>query len=213
MSVHDYLVSYGRSGDFGRFHADQSLRRGDAVVLRSERGLELGTVLCPAAPGHAPYLARTAVGEVLRLATEEDQQTLQRQTELADRIFADGRRLAGELGLPLEILDVEVLLEGRQVVLHHLRPPECDPRALVSTLSRSHNVTVLLQNLALPQELHEESHGCGKPGCGSGAGGCSSCGSGGGCSTCGTAVPASEVSALLAGLHPPLARSSRTPLL
>ena len=52
---HEYLLSYGTAGDFGRFRPTRPLtcRRGDRAVVRSARGLELGVVLCEAQPGHA----------------------------------------------------------------------------------------------------------------------------------------------------------------
>src|SRR5438552_4543646 len=121
-AVHDYLLSYGVVGDFGRFHPVTSLscRRGDRAVIRTPRGLELGTVLCPTAPGHARYLPNTSVGQLLRLANADDEQTARRLHERGRAIFDDGRQSAAALGLPLEVLDVEVLLDGGRAVVYHV---------------------------------------------------------------------------------------------
>ena len=61
----EYLVSYGRSGDFGRFRAEGSpaYRRGGPVVIRTEQGTEQGVVLLPRRATAVP--ARTA-GQLLR---------------------------------------------------------------------------------------------------------------------------------------------------
>ncbi len=109
------------------------------------------------------------------------------------QLFERGRRLSAELELPLELLDVEVLLDGEHAVLHHLRGADIDVRPFVSTLSREFGLHILLVDLTRPQEAadhEEESHGCGRPDCGQQeGGGCGTCGSGGGCGTCGQADP------------------------
>src|SRR5215471_4714025 len=135
--VHDYLLSYGKAGDFGRFYSTNSLslRRGARAIIRSPRGIEFGTVLCPTNPSHATHLPNTTVGQLLRLASEQDEQNAQSMKARAGNIFSDGRDLANDLGMPIELLDVEVLLDGEHAVLHHLRWAECDMRPFVSTLS------------------------------------------------------------------------------
>ena len=104
-------------------------------------------------------------------------------------LFDRARRLADESALPLEVIDVEVLLDGEHGVLHLIRCGECDVRPFVSSLSREFEMHILLTDLggpAAPEEEEEEHAGCGREGCGGGAGGCSSCGAGGGCNSCGT---------------------------
>jgi hypothetical protein len=209
----EYLLRYGLAGDFGRFRAARplALGRGDRAVVRSHRGLELAEVLCEAAPGHAPFLPNTTVGQLLRPAGPEDELRAAQLRERESQLFDRGRRLAEELGLALELLDVEVLLDGEHGVLHHVRWAECDVRPFVSTLSREFALHVLLEDLTGPREAaepREEGHGCGREGCG--GGNCGSCGSGGGCSTCGAAKP-QEVQAYFAGLRERMER--RTSLL
>jgi hypothetical protein len=213
----EYLVSYGSAGDFSRFRAQMgyAYQRGDRVVIRSQQGLELGVVMCPATPGHARYLSDRGVGDLLRRATSEDEQVARQGQQQAERLFEDARRLAADMALPLEILDVEVLFDRQQAIIHHLRRDNCDYRPLVSQLSRKYDLFLTMQNLALPMELTEEETGCGRPDCGKGAGGCSTCGSGGGCSTgsCSSGVKQEEITAYLAGLHDALEARGRKPLL
>jgi cell fate regulator YaaT (PSP1 superfamily) len=187
----EYLVSHGHSGGFGRFAAAQPLacRRGDRVVVESARGLELGMVLCPATAGHVRLLPPAAAGKLLRHATAEDERTQERLRSRSHQLFEESRRLAGVLGLPLEVLDVELLLDGRQLILQHLAWQECDPAPLVDALARAHDLVVRLESLAAlagPPEEEEGHGGCGQPGCGRAkGGGCTSCGSGG-CTSCGS---------------------------
>jgi cell fate regulator YaaT (PSP1 superfamily) len=216
MDVNDYLLSYGSAGDFGRFYPVKPLtcRRGDRAVVRSHRGLELATVLCAATPGHAVHLPNTTVGQLLRLASAEDEQTAARMHEHGQRIFESARELAADLTLPLEILDVEVLLDGQQAILQLLRGDECDMRQFVSGLSRKHEIQVALHDLSRQEGVEAvETHGCGRPDCGrTGDGdGCSTCGTGGGCATCG-AGKAPDMTAYFAGLREQMA-ANRVPLL
>jgi hypothetical protein len=188
MDLVEYLVGYGLVGDFGRFRPARPLAcaRGGRVVVRSPRGLEVGVVLREATPGHVRFLPNSTVGPLLREATPEDDRQEEAMRGHAARLLDRGTALKESLGLPLELLDAEVLLDGIQAVLHYLRGQECDPRPFVSTLSREFEVQVSLVDLAQPRlEEEAEHHGCGS--CGS-AGGCGNCGSGG-CGSCGSARP------------------------
>ncbi len=189
MTHQEYLLSYGALGDFGRFFPAVPLtcRRGQRTVVRSHRGLELATVLGEARPGHAAFLPNTTVGSLLRLATPEDEALAVRRRQDARCLVDEARSLTGRLGLPIEILDAEVLLDGEHAVLHHVRWADFDPRDLVSSLSPSCDAHIVLLDLTggpsagVAEEGAEK--GCGRPDCGSEGGG--GCGTGGGCSTCG----------------------------
>jgi cell fate regulator YaaT (PSP1 superfamily) len=197
MEEQEYLVSFGLIGEFGRFHAcaPLHLRRGERVVVRGARGVEIGEVLRPATPRHAHFLPNTSVGHLLRRLTPADEQTAAEMRLRGQRLFERGQQLAAELGLPLVLLDVEMLLDGEHAVLHYLPEGAADVRPFVSTLSREFAAHILLIDLSRDRqgamaEESEEHGGCGRPDCGRGAdGGCSTCGSGG-CGTCGDAKPA-----------------------
>jgi hypothetical protein len=165
--------------------------------------------LCPAQPDHAPFLSRTAQGELLRTATKEDENRAEKVRHLGQDLFEEAQRLIAELDLPLVILDVEVLFDGEQAIIQHLREKDCDYRPLVSALSKRHNVRILMSNLALPRE---EPVGCGEPNCGHLTGGCQSCGTGG-CDTCGKGVKKEDVAAHLLALRRLMEQTNRTSLL
>jgi cell fate regulator YaaT (PSP1 superfamily) len=187
MNDLEYLVSYGLAGDFGRFQSPRPLpcRRGARVVVRSYRGLEVGSVLRAATPRHAAFLPNTTVGQLLRGLTPDDEQTLDTMRQCGRRLCERAAALADELALPLEVLDAEVLLDGQHAALHLLRRDAGDVRPFVSTLSREFALHIEIADLAHAAE-EEEHHGCGREGCGREGGGCGSCGTGGGCGSCGT---------------------------
>src|SRR4051812_8376905 len=107
MAHAEYLVGFGLSGDFGRFRAGDalSLRRGCRVVIRSERGLELGSVLRPASDRAARFLGQTEVGELLRPAGPDDEEQSRQMTRRAARLLERGATLAAELGFAVTLLD------------------------------------------------------------------------------------------------------------
>ena len=181
----EYLVSYGKTGVLGRFlsASEESLRRGDEVVLQSDRGLTLGTVLCEANEQKARILAVEPSGQLLRRIGREDRHAQRCCREQEQRLFDEARRLAAEMHQALEILDAELSLDGRRLLLQCLVSPACDPTDVLDRLAVAHGIQVWLENLALPK-VAEAHGGCGKPDCGRSEGGCSSCGSGG-CSSCG----------------------------
>ena len=129
----EYLLNYGLAGDFGRFRSGRPVacRRGDRAVVRTHRGLEIGRVLREATPRHAHFLPNTTVGTLLRLAGPDDDRIAERMGERARLLFDRARRTAKELALPLEVIDVEVLLDGEHGVLHLLRFEESDVRPFV----------------------------------------------------------------------------------
>jgi hypothetical protein len=201
----EFLLSYGRLGDFGRFRSARPLacRRGDRAVVRTHRGTEVGEVMREATPHHAAFLPNTSVGQLIRLLTTADEQDLARSRTRGQALFARAAAAGRELELPLEVIDAEVLFDGEHGVVHLLRWKECEVRPFVSALSREFDLHIALADLAGKPAVEEEQAGCGREGCG--GGNCSSCGSGGGCSTCGTHKP-EAVKDYFAGLREKMER-------
>lgn len=214
MSLNDYLLSFGTTGEFGRFRTTTPFRvtRGETAVVRSYRGLELGQVLCEATPGHAQFLPNTTLGKLLRIASCEDLTRAGQMQLKSQELFEAARRLCTDLSLPVEVLDSEMMLDGKQGIVHYLSPDSFDEREVVSRLSRQFEAQVCLHTLSLPADaaLDVDDGGCGRPDCGSGEDGhCSSCSSGG-CSSCGSSK--NDMQELFKSLRERMQASSRTPL-
>ena len=69
-----YVVRFGQMRQLGEYTglADQEHPRGQRVVVRSDRGTELGEVLCPATDRTALFLENPIQGQILRPASPED---------------------------------------------------------------------------------------------------------------------------------------------
>jgi cell fate regulator YaaT (PSP1 superfamily) len=203
---HDYLLGYGLLGDFGRFRPTRILtcQRGDRAVVHTARGLEIGEILCATRPRHAQFLPNKTVGTLLRLATMEDEALTESLSHRAMDFADEAAQKAARLGLPLAVLDAELLLDREHAVLHFVRWTECDVRPLVSGLSTQFALSVIMQDLTRVDEHEDGCGNCGESGCGD-------CGSGG-CGSCGTANP-KEVRAYFAGLREKMMASPRVPLM
>jgi cell fate regulator YaaT (PSP1 superfamily) len=209
----EYLVSYGKSGAVGRFATRPQLAcaRGDRVVIESSRGQEVGVVLCPASDRHQRLLPDANVGQLLRHVNADDEPALASLRQREQRLFEESRRLASQLELPIEVLDVEVLFDNRHALLQHLGWQEVDFDEFVESLSRRSGLEVLLENLALAAEPKAEETGCGKPDCGRASGSsCSTCGTGGGCGSCSS--HAVDMRPYFAHLRSQMEQSHRVPL-
>jgi hypothetical protein len=199
----NHLVRVGRLGQIGLFAAvDRTCYpRRARVIVRSERGLELGEVLAsPGAiaerstnersqPEHLqpeplqPEPSRPA-GAILRGMTEADELLalrLERNRQAA--LAACSARLA-ELRLPVALVDVEHSFDGRTLRFYFLGETTAEVEAVVAELAELYEAEVQIRSFA-----ETLTNGCG-PGCGTdeatGAG-CGSCGTGcavaGACST------------------------------
>src|SRR5439155_7835757 len=132
----EYLVSYGKTGVLGRFLSALAdpLRRGERVVLQSDRGLTLGTVLCEATERQTRILASECGGQLLRRIQPADHAAQHNCQAREQQLFDEARSLAARLEMPLEILDAELSLDSRRLLLQCLLAPGCDPTALLDGL-------------------------------------------------------------------------------
>ncbi len=167
-----HLVRYSLLGQVGRFVAADAMRypRHSRVIVRSARGLEIGTVLCGPADGdHAEQID----GQILRRMTVQDDLLEARLEKHRHNAFTACASLLQEHQVPAALIDVEHLFDGQGLFFYFLGevPPEAD--RLTQQLADTYETTVEFRKFA--ETLAE---GCG-PGCGTeearGHGGCASC--------------------------------------
>ena len=173
--THEYLVQTGVMGRIGSFQTADSrqYRRGQQVVCRTDRGLEIGSVVCPL-EGDAQWGA-VELGTLLRPVTENDRMILERLNRYRDRAFQACVELIAERGLQAILVDVEHLFDGRSIYFYFLGDDGGRLDELSEELSEIYESKVRFRRFA--QKL---ASGCG-PDCGTIEGGCSPTG----CSSCG----------------------------
>lgn len=121
-NIHRYLVRFGVPGHVGRFGsiAPIDCRRGDRVLLLTDRGEEIGEVLVSATELANKDDKRPA-GELLRVLTSDDRQRLaQQQAELPAILDCIRERLVGNKA-GVVVLDAELTFDDRTCILYHAR--------------------------------------------------------------------------------------------
>src|SRR5262245_52302470 len=110
--VASYIARHGVMRFLGEYHGEAEYPRGQEVIVRSERGLELGEVLCPASPRALQLLTEPTRGQIVRALTEEDRAQAERVRQAELQEFNRCQEFIKQRGMPMELVDVEHLFGG-----------------------------------------------------------------------------------------------------
>jgi cell fate regulator YaaT (PSP1 superfamily) len=164
-----YIVRHGTIRFLGQFEAPETLTcpRGANVVVRTERGLEAGQVLCDANPRAMAMIPEPTKGRILRLFEFEDLATLQRQREAERKELAACQQFISQRKLQMELVDVEHLFGGERIVFYFLAEKRVDFRELVKDLARAFQTRIEMRQIGVRDEakLLADYGDCGKPVC------------------------------------------------
>jgi len=164
-----YVVRYGQMRYLGEYTglAEIDHPRSQRVVVRSDRGQELGEVLCPATDRTALFLENPFKGEIVRVATGED---LAREAQLTGRQkegFATCHEFISRRRLQMDLVDVEAIFGGERMVFYYLSEKRVDFRELVKDLARTFQTRIEMRQIGVRDEakLLADYGDCGKPVC------------------------------------------------
>ena len=164
-----YILRHGVIRFLGEFEPQGEciFRRGDDVVARTERGLEIGQVLCEANPAAVGMLSEPTRGQILRTLTAEDQRRVEKLQEGERQEFLSCRNLIAQRKLQMELVDVEHLFGGERIVFYFLAEKRVDFRELVKDLAREFQTRIELRQIGVRDEakLLADYGDCGKPVC------------------------------------------------
>ncbi|NQT11730.1 MAG: signal peptidase [Planctomycetes bacterium] len=167
MSKH--VVRYGAMRILGVFDAPTSVspNRGTNVILRTERGLEAGEVLCDAGGEAAEQLKTPPQGQILRAMTHDDAHELSRIHEQEQEEFRVCLRCIAESGLEMQLVDVEHVFGGERIVVYYLADGRVDFRQLVKTLAGEFQTRIEMRQIGVRDEakLMADYGDCGSPVC------------------------------------------------
>ncbi len=170
LSVH--LVQFGIFGAIGRFRSvdRRHHKRQTRVICRTDRGLEVGTVLAMDDSANRS----DGAGDLLRRVTPEDDLLINRIERFRDRAFEACRLLIENRGIQATLVDVEHLFDGQSVFFYFLGDVPAELESLTSELAQAYEAKVKFRKFA-----DTLANGCG-PDCGTGIGcgseACQSCG-------------------------------------
>jgi cell fate regulator YaaT (PSP1 superfamily) len=164
-----YVVRYGQLRFLGEFEglAEQDHPRGQKVVLRTDRGMELGEVLCPATDRTAPFLEGAPKGPILRVATEADLEAHKALARIQSEGYDTCLTFIARRSLQMDLVDVEAILGGERIVFYYLAEKRVDFRELVKDLARAFHTRIEMRQIGVRDEakLLADYGDCGKPVC------------------------------------------------
>jgi cell fate regulator YaaT (PSP1 superfamily) len=165
-----FVVRYGATrfiGEFGSKGRD-NFARNSQVILRTDRGVEVGEVLSLATDRTREYLGATeSKGHILREATEQDRQKIDELRLKEREEFLGCQALISEHKMQMQLVDVEHLFGGERLLFYYLSESRVDFRDLVKALAGRFRVRIEMRQIGVRDEakLLADYGDCGKPVC------------------------------------------------
>jgi cell fate regulator YaaT (PSP1 superfamily) len=166
--VSSWIVRHGAMRFLGEFDPEgTAYARGDEVVVRTDRGLELGQVICPATPRALELLSEPSRGRLVRCLNDRDRGERDRLREAERREMETCGRFVAQRRLQMELVDVEHLFGGERIIFYFLAEKRVDFRELVRDLAREYQTRIEMRQIGVRDEakLLADYGDCGKPVC------------------------------------------------
>jgi cell fate regulator YaaT (PSP1 superfamily) len=164
-----YVIRHGVMRNLGVFNTrgGETYARGMQVIARTQRGLEVGEVLCEATDHVVANMSDPKGGQILREQNDEDVRELRRLAEQEQREHDACRAGIAELGLDMKLVDVERLYGGERVVVYYLAEGRIDFRQLVKNLAKEFQTRIEMRQIGVRDEakLLADYGDCGKVVC------------------------------------------------
>jgi len=164
-----YLVRYGVMRHLAILSArgGTMFARGTKVIARTSRGLEVGIVLGEASQDKSDEPKAASEGQILREMTPEDTNEAEHIQASAKTEFNLCRQHVEELGLQMQLVDVEHLFGGERIIVYYLAEGRIDFRELVKRLAGEFQTRIEMRQIGVRDEakLLADFGDCGKPVC------------------------------------------------
>jgi cell fate regulator YaaT (PSP1 superfamily) len=165
----DHVVRYGAMRFLGVFSPASGgvYRRGMTVITRTDRGLEVGEVLCEAGDGVLRAMKDPGAGQILREMTPEDRNELGRLRQQARHELDVCQEHIERLGLKMQLVDIEHLFGGERIIVYYLAESRVDFRELVRVLAGEFQTRIEMRQIGVRDEakLLADYGDCGCPVC------------------------------------------------
>jgi cell fate regulator YaaT (PSP1 superfamily) len=168
--VDKYIVRYGTTRNISEFNVRNSeiYSRDADVIVRSQRGIEWGKVLCPASEKTDKFLKKEEFeGRILRRVSDNDRHTMEtvRENELSE--FEGCQKMVAERKLQMQLVDVEHIFGGERLIFYYLAENRVDFRELVKALAKNFKTRIEMRQIGVRDEakLLADYGDCGKPVC------------------------------------------------
>jgi cell fate regulator YaaT (PSP1 superfamily) len=164
-----YVVRTGVMRALGVYSSsrDETFARDVEVVVRTERGMEVGAVLCEATEQAVSQIKEPGHGQILRRMSADDANERSRLLNQARKEYQTCQRLIEQEKLDMQLVDVEHLFGGERVVVYYLSENRVDFRELVRQLAAEFQTRVEMRQIGVRDEAKvlADYGDCGKPVC------------------------------------------------
>ncbi len=181
------LVRYGRMNTFGFFeHQEMQIPKlPGRIVVKTERGLELGELIGPLCPYKGgcfklnpeqikKYFDDSEIefsiepaGKFIRYATPEDISEERHLRKLAEEEMKSCRKFVKEMNLPMKIVDAEHIFGGERIIFYFMAEGRVDFRELVKKIAHEHQTRIEMRQIGSRDEakLLGDYESCGQECC------------------------------------------------
>ncbi|MCA9139124.1 MAG: signal peptidase [Planctomycetales bacterium] len=163
----EYVVRFGSMRILGVLTANETYRYNERVVARTERGTEVGTVLCEATPSALASMDDPTVGKIVRRLSPDDAKQWNHIQTQAQSDLVVCQKCIDSLGLQMDLVDVERLLGGERIVVYYVAEGRVDFRQLVRDLAGELQTRIEMRQIGVRDEakLLADYGDCGQPLC------------------------------------------------
>ena len=150
-NVNVVTIKFRPSGKQYHFNAQGlSLRPGDRVIVETDRGRAMGTVVLP------PKELRPGEGEdlksILRLATEDDLAMASQNTAREEEAFRFCKRRIEERKMEMKLVKAEYLFDGSKIIFYFTADGRVDFRELVKDLAHYYHTRIEMRQIGVRDE-------------------------------------------------------------
>ena len=163
-----YIVRYGTMRSLGVMSArSDEYRRGMEVVIRSERGVEVGQVLCESTEDELSHLDQPPSGTIVRAVGDDDAVAIDAIESTRLKEISSCQKHVDSLGLDMKLIEVERLLGGQRMVVYFVSDERVDFRELVKLLAADFQTRIEMKQIGVRDEakILADYGDCGKPVC------------------------------------------------
>jgi cell fate regulator YaaT (PSP1 superfamily) len=151
----------------GVLSSRERFRYNDQVVARTDRGTEIGTILCEATPASLASMNEPTSGKIVRPMSRDDHSQWEHIQSQTREDLAVCQRCVDKLRLKMDLVDVERLLGGERIVVYYVAEGRVDFRQLVRDLAAEFQTRIEMRQIGVRDEakLLADYGDCGQPLC------------------------------------------------
>ena len=136
--------------------ADFDLDMAMHVIVETARGIEMGTVLIPPKEVDDDKVV-SPLKPVIRVATDEDEKTVERNKEKEKEAFAICKEKIIKHGLEMKLVDAEYTFDGNKLLFYFTADGRIDFRELAKSLASIYRVRIELRQVGVRDKAKEIS--------------------------------------------------------